>query len=132
MCPQVRLRATDQIGWLRRKCPKWGTVNAIEPRSAAYTSPFLMRLSRAGDSEDGRRPSASATCAVDTGPSPRPAIARMYSRSAGVARSYRDPKNPTASSASAWGAAIFTSCAPIGLDVAMSQVTLPYAWTKYG
>src|SRR5215207_3859963 len=98
--------------------------------------PFLIRLSRAGERLDGLRPSDTATSAVFTGaapsPSPSAAIARMYSRSAGVARSYRDPKNPTASSDSASGAATFTSSAVTGLVGATSQVTLPYACTKYG
>ena len=58
-------------------------------------------------------------------PSPRSAIATMYSRSAGVARSYRAPKNPTASSASASGAACITSDQRIGVCTATSQVTLP-------
>ncbi len=57
---------------------------------------------------------------------------RMYLRSAGVARSYRLPKKPTASSPSACGLATATSCAVTGLAVATSQVTLPYACTKYG
>ena len=59
-------------------------------------------------------------------------MARMYSRSAGVARSKREPKKPTASSASASGAATRTSAAVIGERGAWSQVALPYAWTKYG
>ena len=96
-----------------------------------------MSASRAGESEAGRRSSARATSAVGTA-SPSvstvdsEAIARMYSRSAGVARSYRDPKKPTASSASASGAATRTSAAVIGVRGAWSQVALPYAWTKYG
>src|SRR5215207_3226687 len=96
--------------------------------------PFLIRLSRAGERLDGLRPSDTATSDVFTGASPwlRLAIARMYSRSAGVARSYREPKKPTASSDSASGAAIFTSSGVIGLAGAASQVTLPYACTKYG
>jgi hypothetical protein len=57
---------------------------------------------------------------------------RRYSRSAGVARSYREPKNPTPSSASASGAATRTSSAVIGDRGAWSQVALPYACTKYG
>jgi hypothetical protein len=56
----------------------------------------------------------------------------MYSRSAGVARSKREPKKPTPSSASASGAATRTSSAVIGERGAESQVALPYAWTKYG
>ena len=57
-------------------------------------------------------------------------MARMYSRSAGVARSYRLPKKPTASSPAATGPATLTSCAVTGLAAATSQVTLPYACTK--
>ncbi|WP_324275025.1 hypothetical protein [Blastococcus brunescens] len=56
---------------------------------------------------------------------PSSAIACMYSRSAGVARSYREPKKPTASSASATGAAMATSAAVMGEEAATSQVTLP-------
>ena len=52
-------------------------------------------------------------------------MARMYSRSAGVARSYRLPKKPTASSPAATGPATLTSCAVTGLAAATSQVTLP-------
>ena len=58
-------------------------------------------------------------------------MARMYSRSAGVARSKREPKNPTASSASASGTASATSAAVIGdCAGATSQTTFPYACTK--
>ena len=49
----------------------------------------------------------------------------MYSRSAGVARSYLLPKKPTASSPAATGAATLTSAAVTGLAAATSQVTLP-------
>ena len=49
----------------------------------------------------------------------------MYSRSAGVARSYRLPKKPTASSPAASGAGDPTSPAVTGLVAATSQVTLP-------
>src|SRR4051795_13010054 len=107
----------------------------MDPRSAEYTRPFLISESRAGERDAGLRPRETATSDVATaaplGP-PRSAIACMYSRSAGVARSYREPKKPTASSASATGAAIATSPAVMGDDAATSQVTLPYAWTKYG
>ena len=52
-------------------------------------------------------------------------MARRYSRSAGVARSKREPKKPTASSASASGAATATSSAVIGERGATSHATLP-------
>ena len=42
-----------------------------------------------------------------------------------MARSYLLPKNPTASSPSASGAAMLTSAAVTGLAAATSQVTLP-------
>src|ERR671931_1526255 len=96
-------------------------------------SPFLISESRAGDRLDGLRPSVLATAEVDTvSSSSRLAIVRMYSRSAGVARSYREPKKPTASSPSASGAATVTSAGPIGEVGAWSQVAFPYACTKYG
>ena len=50
-------------------------------------SPFLISPSRAGETLEGLRPSSSATDDVGTGSSPSIAMARMYSRSAGVARS---------------------------------------------
>src|ERR1700728_345402 len=56
----------------------------------------------------------------------------MYSRSAGVARSYLLPKKPTASSPAATGLATVTSAAVTGLAAATSQVTLPQACTKSG
>ena len=59
-------------------------------------------------------------------------MARRYSRSAGVARSKRDPKKPTASSDSASGTATRMSSAVTGELGATSQTTLPYAWMKYG
>jgi hypothetical protein len=85
----------------------------------------LISPSRAGDRLDGLRPSSSATTDVGTGSSPVAAIARMYCRSDNVARSYLLPKNPTASSPSASGAAMLTSAAVTGLAAATSQVTLP-------
>ena len=75
-----------------------------------------MSASLAGDSDAGLRPSVRAISAVGTAESAPviSAIPRRYSRSAGVARSYRYPKNPTASSASASGAATRTSAAVTG------------------
>src|SRR6478672_3182649 len=97
--------------------------------------PFLINASRAGDRLAGRRPSALAMSGVgtaacdssdgDADEDDSAAIVRMYSRSAGVARSYREPKNPTASSASASGAATRTSAAVIGDFGAWSQVAFP-------
>ena len=61
-------------------------------------------------------------------------MARMYSRSAGVARSYRDPKKPTASSSSAVGAPTRTSFCrdrtrrrhiPRGFPVGLNEVRVP-------
>ena len=49
----------------------------------------------------------------------------FYPTFAGVARSYRAPKNPTASSSSASGAASLTSTTRIGLRGATSQTALP-------
>src|SRR3954452_24975033 len=98
-------------------------------------SPFLIRPPRDGERLDGLRPSYSATADVGTGSSPIAAIARMYSRSAGVARSYRLAEDPTArypQAPAAPGAATATSAAVTGEEAATSQVTLPYAWTKYG
>ena len=66
---------------MRSQRPKWGTVKARVPRSAEYTSPFFIRASRAGESDDGLRPSTVATSVVDTAASGAsslvsPAIAR--------------------------------------------------------
>ena len=41
--------------WLRRNFPKWGTVKATVPRSPEKTRPFLIRPSRAGESDCGLR-----------------------------------------------------------------------------
>jgi histidine ammonia-lyase len=68
-------------GWVRSQRAKCGTVKASVPRSDEYTSPFLSRASRAGESEEGLRPRTSATSVVETAESGansvvRPAMAR--------------------------------------------------------
>ena len=67
---------------------------------SAHALPFLI-------SDVGTAPCMSSVTASW-------AMLRRYSRSAGVARSYRDPKKPTPNSLSASGAATRTSSAVIG------------------
>ena len=54
-----RLDDAGSQRWLRRNLPKWGTVKATVPRSPENTRPFLIRPSRAGESDCGLRPSSS-------------------------------------------------------------------------
>jgi hypothetical protein len=77
-------------------------------------------------------PIACATFADPYGPLPRDAIADMYRRSVGVARSNRTWKNSSSRRSRTIGSIASTSANVIGLAGAVFHTSFPYAWRNAG